>query len=118
QGDGRVDHALVAVPFGDLAGQTRTDRAIEVLYLVIEDAAGLVLDRRQNVAHHLLGQLALVFGRIARDAAVAILVFRNRVVVKQAIEVQRGLLLGLRRQPPQQVRTSTTVHQVAHAAAV
>src|SRR5690606_206825 len=44
QVDGRIDHALVAVAFGDLAGQTRTNGAVVVLHLVIEDAAGLVFD--------------------------------------------------------------------------
>jgi hypothetical protein len=77
-GDRRVDHPVVAVAPGDLAGHARADRTVPVAHLVLEGAAGPGLDGRQHVAHHLLGQLALVEGLVAGVQAVP------RLVVGQA----------------------------------
>ena len=67
--DGRRVHAVVAPAPRDLPREPRADGAVEVLQLVAPFAAGLRRDRRQHVAHHALGELALVEGRVGgRDA--------------------------------------------------
>ena len=58
--DRAIGHAEVAPATRDLAGQARTDRAMPIADRVMEDAAGLVFDRRQAVGQHRLGQFALV----------------------------------------------------------
>ena len=65
----RILHAVVAPAPGDFAGQPRADRAVEVLDLVVPLAAGLTLDGGQHVAHHPLGELALVERRVRRSRA-------------------------------------------------
>src|SRR5690606_33042178 len=60
QHDRRILHAEVAVAPGDLAGQPGADGAVVVAHPIAELAAALGLDGRQAVAHHALGELALV----------------------------------------------------------
>src|SRR5690606_21416842 len=67
EGDGRVDHALVAVAAGDLAGHARTDGTVAVADIHFELAAQLVGDGHAGTLDHLLGQQARVKGRRVRN---------------------------------------------------
>src|SRR5204862_4807346 len=68
-GERRILHAVVAPAPRDLTRDARADGAVEVAELVVPFAAAPVLDGAQHVAHHALGELALIEGRIrGRDA--------------------------------------------------
>src|SRR5439155_24619489 len=69
-GERRILHAVIAPAPRDLAREARADGAVEVAELIVPFAPALVLDGAEHVAHHALGELALIEGRIGRRDAV------------------------------------------------
>src|SRR6202521_2071494 len=68
-GERRILHAVVAPAPRNLARQARADGAVEVAEVIRPFAPALVLDGAQHVAHHALGELAPIEGRVGRRDA-------------------------------------------------
>src|SRR3989442_931834 len=60
----RTAKAVIAPAARDLRRGARADGAVEVAELIVPFAPALVLDGVQHVAHHALGELALIDRRI------------------------------------------------------
>src|SRR5690606_31841331 len=86
--DRRLFHAEVAVTAGDFTGQPRAERAVAVGDAVVERTAAGVLNRRQHVLHHLLGQFALVERLVAFYLTELRLVGRHVIAAQDRHQVQ------------------------------
>ncbi len=96
---------------GDLTGNTRTDRAIEIIDGIVKFSTRPRIDRRAHVLEHLLGQRALVEGFIVRIEAVLRLIRDQRRIREQRRQIQLALLRGLARQNLQKLRVPDQLGQ-------
>src|SRR5450830_1012862 len=115
EGDRRLGHALVAVTTGDFTGNPRADGTVAVADIQGEVRAAQVVDRRQGHLDHLLGQQALVEGRVALDLAELRLVRRDVIAAQQRRQVQVVLLGGFAFEDFQQIGTPDQFLKGAHA---
>ena len=111
--DRLVAHAEIAVTACDLTGQACADRTVPVLYGVVEHAAGLVLDCRQRVLRHRLGQLALVEGLVVEHAVVRA-VQRHAGRFENRRQIQTARLAGLRFDDLQQIGAADQFRDRTH----
>ena len=115
QNNGLVFHAGVAVADGDFTGQTRADRAMNILHLITEFRARFVFNRRQRIGDHLFGQLAFVKGFVMRFGAELGFVIRYAAVTEQRTEIQVPLFIRVAFQQFQQIGAADQIGQLAAA---
>src|SRR5690606_9307240 len=113
--DRRVRRAFRAIAARDLAREARADRAVEVLDLVPESAAGARFDRRYDLCHHPLRELALVERAVALGDAELRRIRGQSRRRHDAGKVEAALARRLALPELDQVHAADEVGEAAHA---
>ena len=110
---GGLLHAEVTVPPGNLAGEARADGAMDVSQLIVKTASIPVVDGRQCITNHLLGQLTLVERPVARLNTESWLVLIHTAVTQNRRQIELLLFAGVTGQHLEQIGTANYLIQTA-----